>query len=88
MADVAIECRTPDHRQALSVARVAILLYPVGVWLLILCLLLRIRGNVGPQQKQSRLSNALRSLYREYEPSFYWCVRHNAPTKRSTLITL
>ena len=76
VADVSIECRTPAHDQIRALAWTAVLMYPVGVWVVIFFLLLWVRGDVGAHQK-SPLTKSLAFLYREYETSFYWSVPHS-----------
>ena len=71
IADVAIECRTPDHNRATLLAWVAVIIYPVGLWLSNLMLLWRARDAI-KGGKQTPLSRSIAFLFKEYEPEFYW----------------
>ena len=70
-ADYAVECGTPAHARAKQLAWQGIALYPVGISLLYIALMLRasdaIRG-----ERPTALSKALGFLVRDFEPSFFW----------------
>lgn len=73
MADPAIECTSsyqPDDAVT-STAWLAILLYPIGVLVLTACLLWRARHAILHDQP-TELSKALKFLYRDVQPGFYW----------------
>jgi len=71
MADVSIECYTSEHRAAQAIACVAILLYPVGLFLLNGALLFRVRKAV-LAGKPTPLSRSVAFLHREYQPLVYF----------------
>jgi hypothetical protein len=71
-ADVSIECGTPEHASVTMVAWVAIVLYPIGVWLGCLVLLWNAStaimcGELTP------FSRSISFLYKEYQVTTYWC---------------
>lgn len=71
IADVTIECRTPQHDRARLLAWAAVFLYPVGMWLG--CLLLLVRSSKAIMSGvETPLSRACSFLYREYDPSIFW----------------
>ena len=71
IADVAIECSTREHVDAMVIAVVAILLYPVGRFGLNAALLFRARAAIR-SEVPSPLSSALNFLHREYECDYFW----------------
>ena len=69
--DVAVRCGTSDHTRIKMYAWVAVMLYPVGVWVFVFCLLLSAsRGLVA--QKRTRLIRALGFLHLDYLPLYFW----------------
>ena len=70
-ADVSIQCYTPDHDFAISVAIFAILLYPVGVLGTNALLLFKARKAILSGRTTS-LSRSIAFLHREYEPHMFW----------------
>ena len=70
-ADYAIECGTPSHTRAKSLAWLGIALYPVGISVLYVALMLRASGAIR-SERHTALSKALGFLVRDYEPSFFW----------------
>ena len=71
IADVSIECRTPDHASAQTLAWTAVLIYPVGLWLLTLLLLTRARKAI-VSGIETPLSRACFFLYKEYDVTCFW----------------
>ena len=71
IADVNIECRTPDHDFAQSLAWVAVLMYPVGLWFCALFLLLRASKAI-TTGAETPLSRATYFLYKEYDTACFW----------------
>ena len=70
-ADVAIECGTRQHTEAITLAWVAIILYPLGLLFVNGALLFASRRAV-QSKRPTPLSRAIAFLYREYEPQFFW----------------
>jgi len=70
-ADVSIRRGSIQDDNARAVAIVAILLYPVGMWLFFGALLLK-AGTAILRKQPTPLSKAIAFLHREYEESFYW----------------
>ena len=71
MADVSIECYTPEYTKVSTLAWIAVIVYPIGLWLFNLLLLLKaskaiISGNHTP------LSRAISFLYVEYDRETFW----------------
>ena len=71
IADVTIECRTPDHDRAQMLAWIAVFLYPVGLWLGSLLLLMRASKAI-VSGVETPLSRATYFLYKEYDPTCFW----------------
>ena len=72
MADVTVQCYTPEHRVITNWAYVAVAIYPVGLMALSAALLLAAR--VGIQSAPpTALSMAISVLHKEYETPYY-CV--------------
>jgi hypothetical protein len=69
-ADVRVQRGSREHTQARAMAIVAIMVYPVGVWLFFATLLLRARHAIAAGSP-STLSQAIAFLHREYEPRYY-----------------
>ena len=70
-ADYSLDCSSPEYSQVLSLAWVAIALYPVGVPLLYLALLLFARKAILTEQPTA-LSRSLTFLHQDYTPSMFW----------------
>lgn len=70
-ADVAIQCHTPDHERAISLAWVAIILYPFGLLVLNGALLFAARKAI-LAGKPTALSRSIAFLHQEYEPHLCW----------------
>ena len=71
IADVLIECNTPRHTHAKALASVAILIYPVGLFVLNAVLLYNVRAAIR-SGKRTRLSRTLFFLHREYAVDYFW----------------
>jgi hypothetical protein len=70
-ADVSIECNTPAHASVRVLAGVAVIIYPIEVWLGCLTLLWKastaiVCGHPTP------FSRCISFLYREYKVTTYW----------------
>ena len=70
-ADYSLDCNDAQHRRVFFLAWVAIALYPVGVPLLYLTLLLCARKAILTEQPTA-LSRSLTFLHQDYELSMYW----------------
>ena len=70
-ADYAIECNTPEHDQAMTLAVLSIMLYPVGVSLLYILLFWQAKGAIA-SEKPTALSRALGFLTNDFEKPFFW----------------
>jgi hypothetical protein len=68
--DLRIQCGSPDHDDAVSLAYLAIFLYPIGIPLLYLLLLVSAREAIS-QDRPTRLSSALSFLHRDFEARMY-----------------
>ena len=71
VADVNIECDTEEHRSALTLAWVAIVMYPIGLIVLNGALLYTARHAIR-SRSPTKLSLALAFLHSEYEPHLFW----------------
>ena len=71
ISDVSIQCDTWKHTQAKAFALAAILIYPVGCFLLNGALLFAAREDIRKQRK-TPLSSAISFLYEEYQPEWFW----------------
>ena len=69
--DVNIQQGSPEAASAASLALVAILLYPVGTFILFGSLLFLSRHAI-QKNRPSRLSTAITFLHGEYETGFFW----------------
>ena len=56
----------------MRVAIIAVLLYPVGIPLMYLLLLIAARRAI-VKERPTRLSTALSFLHRDFVPRLYWC---------------
>jgi len=71
IADVSIECNTPNHAFAMSHAWLAVFMYPVGMFVVNAVLLMRARQAI-VSGRPTRLSRAIRFLYDEYDTACFW----------------
>jgi hypothetical protein len=65
-ADVSVECNTPEQDSVLMVSWMAILIYPIGMWLFSLLLLWKASAAI-TSGKPTPFSCSISFLYREYE---------------------
>ena len=72
VTDVSIVCGSSKHRKAQGIAWLAIWIYPIGLFVLNLVLLVKVRNTVIDGQQQTSLSKATAFLHREYQPSLFW----------------
>lgn len=70
-ADYSLDCNNAEYRRVRDLALVAIFLYPVGIPLLNLTLLLCARKAILAEQPTA-LSRSLTFLHQDYELSMYW----------------
>ena len=70
-ADYSLACYGAEHGWVVSLAWVAIALYPLGVPLLYLALLLSARKAILTEQP-TELSRSLTFLHQDYTPSMFW----------------
>lgn len=70
-ADYAVVCDGPEYDRIWSFAVAAIAIYPVGIPLFYLVLLLYARDAIA-SEKPTPLSKALRFLHGEYKLAFFW----------------
>ena len=73
--DYSVECYTSKHEVATSLATAGILIYPVGISLLYIVLMLQTRRAL-LDERPTTLSQALSFLVRDYEPGFFWWEVH------------
>ena len=90
-ADWAVECSTAsrtsdDHEAAKALAYLGILLYPVGVSLLYVLLLVASRNAILRNQPTA-LSKALGFLVRDFEPAFMWYAASRPGTLAGSCLT-
>lgn len=71
IADPNIECHTPEHDQAKSIAWLAVAIYPVGLVVLNALLLWRARHAIVDGVK-TPLSRSIGVIYKEYTPACFW----------------
>ena len=71
IADVNIQCGTPDHDAAKTLAVVAVVLYPIGLWVLNL-VLLWIASPAIISGRDTALSRSISFLYGEYDVTAFW----------------
>ena len=69
--DYSLDCNDAEHGRVVSMAWVAIALYPIGVPLLYLALLLCARKAILAEQPTA-LSRSLTFLHQDYAPSMFW----------------
>ena len=70
-ADYSLACYGTEHGRVVSLAWVTIALYPIGVPLLYLALLLSARKAILTEQP-TELSRSLTFLHQDYAPSVFW----------------
>ena len=70
-ADYSLACYGTEHNRVVSLAWVSIALYPIGVLLLYLALLLSARKAILIEHP-TELSRSLIFLHQDYEPSMFW----------------
>jgi len=70
-SDVSIECLTPDHDSVLWLSWIAIIIYPIGLWLGCLLLLYKASDAI-VSGKSTHFSRSIEFLYREYKVSTFW----------------
>lgn len=66
-ADVSIECYTPEQWRLTGISWLAVSIYPIGLWLVTLMLLLLSVNN-----PHSPLARACSFLYQEYDDACFW----------------
>ena len=69
--DYSLDCNDAEYDRVVSLAWVAIALYPIGIPLMYLTLLLYARKAILTEQPTD-LSRSLTFLHQDYEPSMYW----------------
>ena len=69
--DYSLDCNDAEHGRVVSLAWVAIGLYPIGVPLLYLALLLSARKAILAEQPTD-LSRSLTFLHQDYAPAMFW----------------
>ncbi len=69
--DVSIQCYTDQHDEAIALAWVALLVYPIGTLALNAALLYAARHAI-LNNKPTPLSVAIAFLHREFEPQYFW----------------
>ena len=72
--DVSVVCDSDWHKSIRRIAWALLAVWPVGCPLLYLSLLVACRNSIRSGQK-TKLSQATRFLWAEYESRFYWCAR-------------
>ena len=68
---MAIQCNTREHGDVKGLAWSAIIIYPIGLIVLYGTLLFKARHAI-LTGRETALSRAIRFLYREYHPHFFW----------------
>ena len=69
--DVAVQCGTDEHDEAIRLAWIAIILYPIGLLALNGGLLYAARKSI-LTNKHTALSRAIAFLYRDFEKQLFW----------------
>ena len=69
--DVDVQCYTPEHEDIVTIARVALIIYPVGLLFVYGALLISARKDI-PHGRSAPLCRALAFLHNEYEDSVFW----------------
>jgi uncharacterized membrane protein YhaH (DUF805 family) len=70
-ADVSIECDSPEHASVMAVAWVAIVVYPIGIWLGCVALLWKASAAI-VSGEPTPFSRSISLLHREYKATTYW----------------
>ena len=70
-ADVSIECDSPEHASVMAVAWVAIVVYPIGIWLGCAALLWKASAAI-VSGEPTPFSRSISLLHREYKATTYW----------------
>ena len=70
-ADVSIQCHTAKHDEAIALAVITIIVYPVGLLVLFAGLLFCARRAI-TSNRPTPLSKATSFLHREYETNIFW----------------
>ena len=71
IVDVAIECRTPEHDNALVFVWIAVIAYPIGL-MAFNSLLLFLASKAIQEGKETPLSRSIGFLYKEFEVTCFW----------------
>ena len=71
VSDVSVPCYREEHGTITGVAWLALFLYPLGIICIFAALLLHARKAI-LAKRPTLLSQAVRFLYREYQPDFYY----------------
>ena len=75
IADVSVQCFTTwtggAHDTLYVVAGLAVLLYPIGAWLVCFVLLMRVRKSIRAGHPDE-LAEAIAFLWKEFHPDFFW----------------
>ena len=72
MADVQVACESAEHYAIQLWAWVAIVVYPIGWTITTFMLLITARKAILGEQRPTGLRHALRFVFDEYEPSYFW----------------
>ena len=73
IADVQVECYTPEHARIEMIAWLGICAYPIGWTATVALLLFVARKPISDRStKATALSQALSFVYKEYEPLYFW----------------
>ena len=70
-ADVNIDCNADEYGSAKGLAWIAIILYPIGLWMVNFVLLMKCRRALLAGQETS-LTRATAFLHKEYDPICFW----------------
>jgi hypothetical protein len=71
VADVSIECGTDEHTSVARTAWIAVLVYPVGIWIFCFVLLWKCSSSI-VAGKETSLSRAIGFLHKEYGVQCFW----------------
>ena len=71
-ADYRIVCEGAEYDGIVRIAIIAVLMYPVGIPLMYLLLLIAARRAI-IKERPTRLSTALSFLHRDFVARLYWC---------------
>lgn len=84
-ADVSIDCNASDYTTVTLIAWVAVILYPIGIWVFCFVLLWRASSTI-VAGKQTPLSRSIAFLYKEYDVECFWCAVYSEETPPPSLI--